>query len=139
MIIWWVVSYLIGSIPLAHYIDPEVPNQSMSAIIKRNGVLAGVLVGGVDYFKGFFTVLIAVLFFPTWAVLITGLFVVTGQIFLGSRANPEDILSPDGTIIDGHISPNGVDDYFFTGDIVSITADKHILSFVDGVEVPNES
>jgi len=65
--------------------------------------------------------------------------IVTGQIFLGPKTNPDDILSPDGTTVNGGIPPNGVDDYFFTGDIVSITADKHILSFVDGVEVPNGS
>jgi len=65
--------------------------------------------------------------------------VVTGQIFLGPNVNSGDILSPDGTTLDGGMMPTGIDDYFFTGDIVSITAGKHIFSFVDGVEVPNDS
>jgi len=65
--------------------------------------------------------------------------VVTGQIFLGPNVNSGDILTPDGTTLDGGMMPTGLDDYFFTGDIVSITAGKHIFSFVDGVEVPNDS
>ncbi len=62
--------------------------------------------------------------------------IVTGQISLGPIANPEDVLSSDGTTIDGGIMPAGIDDFFYTGDIVSITSDKPILSFVDGVEIP---
>jgi len=68
--------------------------------------------------------------------------IVSGQISLGSNANPSsDILSTDGTTINGKLSPTGLglDDYFFTGNIVSITADQHVFSFVDGVEVPNDS
>jgi len=62
--------------------------------------------------------------------------VVTGQIFLGPHANPSrDMLSTDGTAIDGMILPTGLDDYYFTGNIVSITADQNVFSFVDGVEI----
>ena len=66
--------------------------------------------------------------------------IVTGQISLGSNANPNsDIISPDGTTLNGIITPTGLDDLYFTGDIVSITAVIHIFSFVDGVEVSNGS
>jgi len=61
--------------------------------------------------------------------------VVTGQILHGPNANPSDTLSPDGTTIDGYLLSTGLDDYSFTGNIVSITADQHVFSFVDGVEV----
>jgi len=64
--------------------------------------------------------------------------VVSGQISLGPRANPNDIISPDGTTIDGKILPTGIDNYYFTGNIVSITADQHVFSFVDEVEVPTQ-
>jgi len=65
--------------------------------------------------------------------------IVSGQISLGPKANPNDILSSDGTTINGRVLPTGRDNYYFTGDIVSITAGKHVFSFVDGVEVPNDS
>jgi len=61
--------------------------------------------------------------------------VVSGQISLGPKANPDDKLSPDGTTIDGKVSPKGQDNYYFTGDIVSITTDKHVLAFVDGEDI----
>ena len=64
--------------------------------------------------------------------------VVSGQITKGPKANPDDILSPDGTTIDGKILPTGTDNYFFTGTIVSITADQNVFSFVDGVDVPTQ-
>jgi len=65
--------------------------------------------------------------------------VVTGTILPGPNANLADVISPDGTTINGRIHPTGLDDFSFTGDIVSITAGQHIFSFVDGVEVPNGS
>ena len=65
--------------------------------------------------------------------------IVSGQISLGPNANSNDILSPDGTTINGKIGPSALDNYSFTGNIVSITADQHVFSFVDGVEVPNGS
>jgi len=49
-----------------------------------------------------------------------------------------DTISPDGTIMDGHLLPNYSDDFFFTGTIVSITADQSVICFVDGVEVIEE-
>jgi len=59
--------------------------------------------------------------------------IVSGEISLGPRANQNaDILSPNGTTVDGRISPTGLDNYFFTGNIVSITADQHVFSFIDG-------
>jgi len=66
--------------------------------------------------------------------------VVSGQITKGPKANPGDKLSPDGTTIDGKILPTGKDNYYFTGNIVSITADQHIFSFIDGepFKVPSE-
>jgi len=55
----------------------------------------------------------------------------------GTNANPEDVLSPDGTTVNGGIFPGGRDDFYFTGDIVSITAETQpILTIVDGVEAP---
>jgi len=65
--------------------------------------------------------------------------VVTGQIFLGPNADAEDVLSTDGTTVNGNIWANGQDDFSYTGTIVSITADKPILSHVNGVEVPNQN
>jgi len=66
--------------------------------------------------------------------------IVSGEIFYGPQANPpDDMLSSDGTTIDGTINPTKIDNYFFTGDIVSITADQHIFSFVDGIEISNDS
>jgi len=61
--------------------------------------------------------------------------VVSGQISLGPKANPQDKLSPDGTTIDGWVLPTGLDNYYFTGDIVSITTDQHVLAFIDGEDV----
>ena len=62
--------------------------------------------------------------------------VVSGQISYGPRANPPwDMLSTDGTTIDGTILPTGLDNYNFTGNIVSISADQNVFSFVDGEEV----
>jgi len=52
--------------------------------------------------------------------------IVSGQISLGHKANPNDILSPDGTTINGKILPVGLDNYYFTGDIVSITTNQHV-------------
>jgi len=76
---------------------------------------------------------------PTTSGYTTYQIVVSGQIMLGPNTNPGDILSPDGTTINGGVSPTGVDDYSFTGTIVSITAGEHIFSFVNGIEVPNNS
>ncbi len=62
--------------------------------------------------------------------------VVSGQISLGPKVNPTDKLSPDGTTIDGKvIGPKGLDNYYFTGNIVSITTDQHVLAFVDGEDI----
>ncbi len=44
-----------------------------------------------------------------------------------------DILSQDGTTINGGVSTTGRDDYSFTGTIVSITASTPIVSIVNGV------
>ena len=65
--------------------------------------------------------------------------VVSGQIMLGPNTNPGDILSSGGTTINGGVIPTGLDDYTFTGTIVSITAIQPIVSVVNGVEVPNDS
>jgi len=64
--------------------------------------------------------------------------VVSGQISLGPSANPSDLLSPDGTTIDGAVAPARQDNFYFTGDIVSITADKHVLVFVDGEDISTQ-
>jgi len=65
--------------------------------------------------------------------------VVSGQITKGPSAEANtDTISPDGTIMDGHLLPNYSDDFFFTGTIVSITADQSVICFVDGVEVIEE-
>jgi len=66
---------------------------------------------------------------------------IIGQISPGPNANPNDKLSPDGTTINGSLVPTGLglDDYYFWGTIDEITANQHVLSFVDGVEVPNGS
>jgi len=61
--------------------------------------------------------------------------VVSGQISLGPSANLHDKLSPDGTTIDGMVAPTGHDNYYFTGDIVSITTDQHVLAFIDGEDI----
>jgi len=64
--------------------------------------------------------------------------VVSGQISLGPNANPGDNLSPDGTTIDGRVAPKGLDNYYFTGDIVSITTNQHVLAFVDGEDITTQ-
>ena len=64
--------------------------------------------------------------------------VVTGQIIPGPNAEPSDIILDDNTL-NGIVWIKGMDDFYFTGDIVSITADYHIFSFVNGVQVPNDS
>jgi len=64
--------------------------------------------------------------------------VVTGKITRGPNADTGDKISSDKKTVKGVIL-TGMDDFYFTGDIVSITADHHIFSFVDGVEVPNGS
>jgi len=65
--------------------------------------------------------------------------IVSGQITPGPSANPGDVLSPDGTTINGGVWPGGLDDFSYTGNIVSITANQNILSHVNGVPVPNDS
>jgi len=65
--------------------------------------------------------------------------VVTGTITLGPNADKSDKISTDKNTLNGIIWTTGIDDFYFTGDIVSITADHHIFSFVDGVEIPNNS
>ena len=65
--------------------------------------------------------------------------VVTGQITPGANVETGDKISTDKTTVNGATWTTGFDDFYFTGDIVSITADYHIFSFVDGVEVPNDS
>ena len=64
--------------------------------------------------------------------------VVSGHITKGPNANPGDKLSPDGTTIDGKILPTGIDNYYFTGNIISITADQNVFAFVDGVDVTTQ-
>jgi len=77
---------------------------------------------------------------PTIPIGTTYQVIVSGQISLGPNANPiGDIISPDGTTLNAGILSTGLDDFFFTGEIVSITAPRHIFSFVDGVEVSNDS
>ena len=65
--------------------------------------------------------------------------VVTGQIIPGPNAEPGDKISSDKKTVNGVTWTTGIDDFYFTGDIVSITADHHIFSFVDGIEIPNGS
>ena len=64
--------------------------------------------------------------------------VVSGQITKGPNANPTDIVSPNGTTIDGKILPTGIDNYYFTGNIISITADQNVFAFVDGVDITTQ-
>jgi len=64
--------------------------------------------------------------------------VVSGKISLGPNTNPKDKLSPDGTTIDGKVGPTGLDNYYFTGNIVSITTNKHVLAFVDGEDITTQ-
>jgi hypothetical protein len=65
--------------------------------------------------------------------------VVSGTITPGPNADANDKLSTNKNTVDGIVWITGIDDFYFTGDIVSITADHHIFSFVDGVEIPNGS
>jgi len=62
---------------------------------------------------------------------------VTGQIKVGyGGTRGQDIVSRDGTTVNGNIFPGNFDGFIFSGDIVSITADSSIIPTVNGVRVP---
>ena len=66
--------------------------------------------------------------------------VVSGSATVGGLSNPpSDQVSADGKTITGFISARGTDNYFFTGDIVSIVADQKMTTTVDGVKFPNST
>jgi len=66
--------------------------------------------------------------------------VVDGQIRLGEFANPPgDKISEDGTTATGFVIPIGADNHYFTGNLLLITADNTIITYIDGVEIPNNS
>jgi len=66
--------------------------------------------------------------------------VVSGSATLGGRSNPSgDLVSADGKTITGSEREKGTDNYFFTGDIVSIVADQKMTTTVDGVKFPNST
>ena len=62
--------------------------------------------------------------------------VVTDSIRKGSAANPNDVISADGKTLTGNIFPqNGHDNYFVTGDIVSVDAPVNLAVTLDGVSI----
>jgi len=64
---------------------------------------------------------------------------VDGQIRPGPLANKYDAISSDGKTVNGETYWDGRHSFFFTGNIVSITGDGHLITTVDGIEVPNDS
>ena len=63
--------------------------------------------------------------------------VVSGQITEGPNTfGPINILSTGITAI-AAVAPTSYDEFYFTGEIVSISADDHVISYVDGIEVAN--
>ena len=64
---------------------------------------------------------------------------VDGQIRPGPLANKYDAISSDGKTVNGETYWDGRHSFFFTGNIISITGDAHLITTVDGIEVPNNS
>jgi len=63
--------------------------------------------------------------------------VVTDSIRKGFGANSGDVVSPDGKTLNGDIKPQtGRDNYFVTGDIVSVEAPVNLAVTLDGVPIP---
>jgi len=63
--------------------------------------------------------------------------VVTDSIRKGLKANPDDVISADGKTLNGKILPqSGYDNYFVTGDIVSVEAPVNLAVTLDGVPIP---
>ena len=63
--------------------------------------------------------------------------VVTGSITKGPAANPADKISPDGKTLNGFLKPQtGTDNYFVTGDVVSVEAPVNLAVTLDGVPIP---
>jgi len=82
VIIWWLISFLIGAIPFAKIIDPTQKKLTASNYLKKYGLLAGIFVGGLDMCKGIVAIGVPTLAgFPTYAILISGVLAVWGQIF----------------------------------------------------------
>ena len=80
---WILVSYLIGSIPIAKFVAKRELNfYSTSEVIRELGWRKGIYVGIVDISKGILAVSLATYFgLPAWATLLSGLSAVAGQIF----------------------------------------------------------
>jgi len=69
--------------------------------------------------------------------LISYKIVVTDSIRKGSAANSGDVISADGKTLDGKLFPQvGIDNYFVTGDIVSVEAPVDLDVTLDGVPIP---
>jgi len=83
MILWWVICYLIGSIPIAKWVTKKKLNfYSTSEVIRQTGWRKGLIVGTVDISKGFFAVGLAHYYgFSDMVALVAGLSAVAGQIF----------------------------------------------------------
>jgi len=62
--------------------------------------------------------------------------IVSEGLTKGPKANDSDVVSPDGTTANGGVVPTGLDNYFFTGNLISITAEFNVFAFVDGISVP---
>jgi len=73
-------------------------------------------------------------------VISTYTVVVSGSATVGGLSNPSvDQVSADGKTITGLTRTRSTDNYFFTGDIVSIVADQKMTTTVDGVKFPNST
>ncbi len=82
MILWWIIAFLIGAIPFAKVFDSTQKELTASNYWKRYGALTGIVVGGTDMFKGVIAVGVPTLLgFPAYAILISGVLAVWGQIF----------------------------------------------------------
>ncbi len=63
--------------------------------------------------------------------------VVIDSIRKGPAANPNDVISADGETLNGRLKPQaGRDNYFVTGDIVSVEAPVNLAVTLDGVSIP---
>jgi len=101
----------------------EVPNNTPPAIVLAPGEKELIVKGDDRLFPGRISYSIT----------------VDGQIRIGDVVDPGDIISADGKTVNGSMFTGHWDRYFFTGSIVSSTGKAHVVTTVDGIEVPNNS